>query len=106
MEDKIRLMNFGDKLKKYREDNNLSQRDLAEKLGVEQQSVFYLEKRDYVKPITQKNIEKKLGVSLDGLSPNTVKAINNLQTADYYRKQAAIFKEQYEHCLRMAELVS
>jgi len=92
---------FGELLKKYRENNGLTQIDLAEKLGVTQQSIVYLENRDYVKPSTKKDIEEKIGFNLDSLLPGN----SAFKDAKYYQKQAIIYKEMHDHCTKMAKLL-
>lgn len=49
-------MNFGDKMKKIREEKKISQRALGEKLGITQQSIAQYEKA--VKPPKYETIEK------------------------------------------------
>ena len=96
-------MTFGEKIKAYRRLKGITQIELCGILGITQQSVVYMEKKVFVKPNTQKKIEEKLKFKLDTLIDE--KSRMQVKDAEYYLKQAAIYKEQYEHCLKMAELV-
>lgn len=96
-------MNFGQKIKRYREMKGWSQLDLAKKLEITQQSVVYLEKKPFVKAKTLQEIERKLNFALDTLDERKNDVV--IKNKEYYLQQAALFKEQYEHSIKMAKLV-
>jgi len=97
-------MNFSEQLIAYRRANGLSQKDLAEKLGTTQQNVQYLEAKGEVKVKTKQEIEKILGDGFNAILKPKL-AYDNSDDVETYKRNAAIYKEKYEHCLRMVELL-
>lgn len=75
-------MKFSDNLKKLRKDMNLSQEDLADKLGVSRQSISKWES-GVVYPEMDKMVQlcKLFNVSMDDLLNNNVSEVNNTKQA-------------------------
>ena len=75
-------MKFSDNLKKLRKDMNLSQEDLADKLGVSRQSISKWES-GVVYPEMDKMVQlcKLFNVSMDDLLNSDVSEVNNTKQA-------------------------
>ena len=69
-------MNLGNKITELRKKNNLSQEDVAEKVGVTRQTISKWELEETTPDIKQaKELSKNFNVSLDELTDNDVKNI-------------------------------
>ena len=71
-------MNLSDNLKKIRKENNLTQEDLAEKLGVSRQSVSKWESNQaYPEMDKVVQICKMFNLNMDDLLNQDIKEVNN-----------------------------
>ena len=73
-------MNLSDNLKKIRKENNLTQEDLAEKLGVSRQSVSKWESNQaYPEMDKVVQICKMFNLNMDDLLNQDIKEVNNIK---------------------------
>ncbi len=88
--------NLSDNIKKLRKDNNLSQEDLADKLGVSRQSISKWEQGDaYPEMDKLMQMAELFNVSLDNLVHSNINDVktkeNNKKTIDNYIKTVSSF---------------
>ena len=77
-----KIMNFSDNLKKIRKENNLSQEQLAEMLGVSRQAVSKWESNlAYPEMDKMIQIAKKFNLNIDDLINQDVSEVNNNKQA-------------------------
>jgi len=87
---KMTEMEFGERLRKYRRMNNMTQQELAERLGVSDKSVSRWENGSYPDVPLLGKLAKELGVTVDDLLGETP-PVRNLERTDWQNLMSYAF---------------